>query len=112
VLAPAQTVVTEKELEGTATTIGAVIEIPSTKLWLELPPVGKTAALADSGATVTATGKLFVFRKAQKFCWSFRCGVIVTAVEEVLETLIAVVGPLKRKTVVFDMIFPLKTPLL
>jgi len=59
--APLEIAVTEKLLGGTATTIGAGIETPKTILVEVLPAVGNTAAPAEVGAIVTATGKLFVF---------------------------------------------------
>jgi hypothetical protein len=61
--APLEIAVIENELGGTATTIGAGIEMPKTMLVLVLPAVGNTAAPAELGAIVTATGKLFVFSK-------------------------------------------------
>ena len=99
---PAVPIAVIENLGGTATTVGWLILIPSTKLWLEFPPVGNTAAgaVADdpkgTGAIVIATGFALVFKKPQKFTWSFKAGVIVTAVDEVPVTVIAVVGPTKR----------------
>lgn len=59
--APLEIAVIENELGGTATTIGAGIETPKIMLVLVFPAVGNTAAPAEVGAIVTATGKLFVF---------------------------------------------------
>ena len=61
--APLEIAVIENELGGTATTIGVGIEMPKTMLVDVLPAVGNTAAPAEVGAIVTATGKLFVFSK-------------------------------------------------
>jgi hypothetical protein len=59
--APLEIAVIENEFGGTATTIGEGIEMPKTMLVEVLPAVGNTAAPAEVGAIVTATGKLFVF---------------------------------------------------
>jgi hypothetical protein len=95
---------------GTTITCGADIATPKIKLFELFPPVGRTAAGAVvtvpgiAGAIVTAIGVLPVFKKPQKFTWSLPAGVIVTAVELLVVTVIAVVGPTKRKAEVFAMI--------
>ena len=55
VLVPEPIVVTENELGGTATTIGALIVTPRINDVLGVPDTGKTAAGADLGVMVTAT---------------------------------------------------------
>jgi hypothetical protein len=63
VFVPLEIAVIENELGGTATTIGVGIATPKTILVDVFPAVGNTAAPAEVGAIVTATGKLFVFSK-------------------------------------------------
>jgi hypothetical protein len=58
-------VVTENELAGTATIIGADILIPKTNELLVLPAVGKIAAPALTVATVTAITFVEVFKNPQ-----------------------------------------------
>jgi hypothetical protein len=58
-------VVTENELGGTATTIGAVILTPKTNEVLELPALGNTAAPALVGAILTAITFVPVFKNPQ-----------------------------------------------
>ena len=58
-------VVTENELGGTATTIGAVILTPKTNEVLELPALGNTAAPALVGAMLTAITFVPVFKNPQ-----------------------------------------------
>ena len=99
---PAVPIVVIENLGGTANTVGWLMLTPNIKLWLELPPVGNTAAGAvaldpkGTGVIVIATGFEEVFKKPQKFTWSLPAGVIVTAVDEEPVTVIAVVGPTKR----------------
>lgn len=58
-------VVTENELEGTATIIGADILIPKTNDVDVLPAVGNIAAPALTVATVTAITFVEVFKNPQ-----------------------------------------------